>query len=61
MKDRLLTLDEVAEYLNIPIGTLYQWRSRGEAPRGIRVGRHVRVRESELQKWLDDHADPQPA
>lgn len=58
MTDRLLTLQEVADYLGVPLATLYQWRHRGEGPRGIKVGRHVRVRESELERYLVAQADP---
>lgn len=59
--DRLLTLQEVAEVLSIPIGTIYQWRTKGEGPPGIRVGRHVRVRQGDLEHWLEAQADHQPA
>lgn len=59
MTDRLLTLPEVATALRVPISTLYQWRSRGDGPRGIRVGRHVRVRAADLDRWVEQHADPE--
>ncbi len=59
--NRLLTLPEVADYLGVPLQSVYQWRTRGEGPRGIKVGRHVRVRRSDLDAWLDAHADPEPA
>ena len=61
MDDRLLTLNQVAEYLGVPLATLYQWRHRGEGPRGIKVGGHVRVRESELELYLDAQTDSRPA
>jgi excisionase family DNA binding protein len=61
MDDRLLTLNQVAEYLGVPLATLYQWRHRGEGPRGIKVGGHVRVRESELERYLDAQTDSRPA
>lgn len=61
MTDPLLTLPEVAQIVGVPLGTIYQWRSRGGGPRGIKVGRHVRVRRSDLDAWLDLHADPEPA
>ena len=51
---RLLTLQEVAEYLQIPAKTLYAWRHKSEGPEGIRVGRHVRYRPEEIERWLDD-------
>ncbi len=61
MEDRLLTLNQIAAYLGVPIATLYQWRHRGEGPRGIKVGGHVRVRESELERYLDAQTDSRPA
>lgn len=60
-KERLLTLSEVADYIGVPLQTLYGWRSRGEGPRGVRCGKHVRVRRADLDAWLEQHADPAPA
>lgn len=57
----LMNLRQVAHYLGVPAGTLYQWRSRGEGPRGFRVGRHVRYRREDVERWLEQHADPRPA
>jgi len=57
----LLTLPEVAEQLGVPLGTLYAWRTRGRGPRGIRVGKYVRVRQADLDAWLEQQADPVPA
>lgn len=51
---RLLTVQELAEYLGVPVATLYQWRHRREGPPGFRVGRHVRYRWSDVQKWIED-------
>lgn len=51
--DRLLTVEELAEYLGVPVATLYQWRYRREGPKGFRVGRHVRYRWSEIEAWVE--------
>ncbi len=59
--DRLLTLPEVSERLGVPLSTLYQWRYRRVGLRGIKIGRHVRIRESELERFLDACTDQQPA
>jgi len=48
----LLTIEDVAAYLQVPVGTLYQWRTRGGGPVGLRVGRHVRYRRSDVERWL---------
>jgi excisionase family DNA binding protein len=50
---RLLTVNEVAGYLGVPVKTLYQWRHKGVGPRGMRVGRHLRYRSGEVDRWLD--------
>ena len=39
--ERLLSVDEVAEFLGIPVATLYQWRHKGAGPDAYRVGRHL--------------------
>lgn len=56
-EERLLSPQEVADWLGVPRGTIYQWRTRGDGPRGYRVGKHVRYRLSDVQSWLEEHAD----
>ena len=51
-RDELFTVSELAEYLNVPVKTLYAWRYRGEGPVGFRVGRHVRYRNTDIQEWI---------
>jgi predicted DNA-binding transcriptional regulator AlpA len=50
--DRLLTAEDLAAFLDIPIKTLYMWRYRGEGPVGFRVGRHIRYRWSDVEQWI---------
>lgn len=54
---RLLSPSELAGFLGVPIKTIYQWRYKGEGPRGYRVGRHIRFRWSDVRVWLDERAD----
>ena len=49
----LLDIDEVAAYLGVPKNTLYKWRVRGEGPRAIKVGKHLRFRRRDVEAWLD--------
>ncbi|HEU4319881.1 MAG TPA: helix-turn-helix domain-containing protein [Acidimicrobiia bacterium] len=51
--EQLMTIQELAQYLSVPVGTLYQWRYRREGPPGFRVGRHVRYRRSDVQEWIE--------
>jgi excisionase family DNA binding protein len=55
--ERLLTVAELARYLGVPVGTLYQWRYRSEGPPGFRVGRHVRYRRRDVEKWIRGRLD----
>jgi excisionase family DNA binding protein len=56
---RLWTVADVAEYLGVPVKTLYRWRNTGYGPVGCRVGRYVRYRSSDVEAWIDAMTDPQ--
>ena len=51
----------LADYLGLPVRTVYSWRHRGSGPRGIKVGRHVRYRRTDVDDWLEKLADQEPA
>jgi hypothetical protein len=53
-RDRLITPNELAAFLAIPVKTLRQWRYLGVGPKGLRVGRHVRYEPAEVRRWLDE-------
>ncbi|MBT8215656.1 MAG: helix-turn-helix domain-containing protein [Gemmatimonadetes bacterium] len=50
--DRLLTVQDLADYLAVPVATIYAWRHRGHGPPGFRVGRHLRFRTSDVTHWI---------
>lgn len=51
--DRLLTAEEVAAYLGVATGTIYNKASRDEIP-FVKVGRSLRFRRSEIDAWIDE-------
>ena len=55
--DPLLSAQQLADYLEIPIATLYAWRYRREGPPGFRVGRHLRFRRSDVEAWIEANID----
>ena len=57
--DALMTLNEVAELLRLPVATLYGWRHRGEGPEGYRIGKHVRYRRTTVEERIETQADRQ--
>jgi two-component system response regulator (stage 0 sporulation protein F) len=50
--DTFLTTEEVLEYLNVNLRTVYRLIKAGNIP-AIRVGRQWRFRKRDLDKWLD--------
>ncbi len=50
----VLTTSELAAHLGVPVQTIHDLRHCGRGPRGIRVGRELRFRLSEIQSWLAD-------
>lgn len=55
--DRLLTAKDLADYLGVPITTVYAWRHRGNGPPGLRVGRHLRFRVGDVAQWVAKRID----
>jgi excisionase family DNA binding protein len=57
---RLLTVQDLASYLGVPVATIYAWRYRRQGPPGFRVGRYLRFRRGDVEQWIADRlrADP---
>lgn len=53
MKDEVLTLAELSEYLKIPRSTLYRLVRQGQIP-GRKVGRAWRFHRATIERWLQD-------
>ncbi len=54
-----MNIAHAAEYLGIAKSTLYTWRTRrpGFGPRAVRAGGALRYRLSDLEAWLEAHAE----
>lgn len=44
----------LADYLGVPLATVYQWNSRGTGPKRIRIGKHVRYRRADVDAWCEE-------
>jgi predicted DNA-binding transcriptional regulator AlpA len=55
--DELVSPQELARRLDIPVTTIYGWRYKGVGPRGRRLGKHVRYWWSDVLEWLEDAGD----
>jgi excisionase family DNA binding protein len=54
---QLMTPNEISTYWKVPKSTLYRWHSLGIGPRAIKVGKHLRYRCGEVERWLDEQAE----
>jgi predicted site-specific integrase-resolvase len=52
LSDALYTTQEAATALRIAAATLNRWRTTGEGPVFVRVGRRVYYRQSEIETYL---------
>ena len=58
--DPLLSIEELAEYLGVPVTTIYDWRVDGKGPCAIRVGRHVKFTVSDVLAWIGEQRESRP-
>jgi excisionase family DNA binding protein len=54
----LLTAAQVAEFLQVPVQTLYLWRHKGVGPKTVKVGRHLRYRQADIDAWVESLIRP---
>ena len=57
----VLTTSELAEYLGVHVQAIHDLRTDGRGPAGIRVGREIRFRTSDVLRWLDGLHEPDRA
>ena len=49
---RLLTVEDVAEILCIPLSTAHHWAMEGKGPPSFKIGKHRRYNAQAVAKWL---------
>ena len=55
---RLWGVQDVSNYLGVPVKTLYTWRQQDYGPKGRRVGRYLRYDPDEVREWFRSLTDP---
>ena len=53
----LLTIDEVAEKLRVPVATVRYWRAQGKGPKFVRIGKRIVCRATDLDAFIDAQFD----
>nr|WP_091619873.1 helix-turn-helix domain-containing protein [Amycolatopsis saalfeldensis] len=52
MGGKLLTVHEVAAYLDISVNTLRKWRAKNYGPVGRPMGKHIRYLPEDVEAWV---------
>lgn len=52
----MLTPEDLADELRVPVATVHKWNSAGTAPPRVEIGVHVRYARADVDKWLSAHA-----
>jgi hypothetical protein len=49
--------EQFSEEYQIPVATVYQWRYRGVGPTWHKIGKHLRARRTDVDRWADEQVD----
>ena len=55
--DTLLSIEQVSDWLNVPVETLRSWRKRGTGPLAVKIGKSLRYRQQHVEAFLDAHTE----
>ena len=48
-----MSAEELADFLGVPLNTVYVWNHRRQGPRAHKVGRYLRYRWPEVEAWSE--------
>lgn len=54
----LLNINELADYLGVPISTIYDWRTNGKGPRAYRFGKRIMFGVNDIRTWMGAMREP---
>lgn len=56
----LMSIEELSEYLHVPVRTLYDWRLSGKGPCAVHIGRQIRYFVTDVHEWLRTNRETEP-
>ena len=56
----LMSIEELSEYLHVPVRTLYDWRLSGKGPCAVHIGRQIRYFVTDVHEWLRQNREVEP-
>jgi excisionase family DNA binding protein len=52
-----LDIRQLADYLGVPVSTVYDWRTNGRGPTAHRFGKHLKFAVSDVRAWVEQQRD----
>ncbi|RJT81964.1 DNA-binding protein [Arthrobacter cheniae] len=52
-----LSPQQIANELGITVRTYYEWRTKGKAPRALRIGKHLRTSRADFDSWIEERRE----
>jgi excisionase family DNA binding protein len=56
----LLSVGELADYLGVPVSTIYDWRTGGHGPVAHRFGKHIKFALTDVRAWVAAQRETPP-
>lgn len=53
MAERLMSTDDLSDYLAVSKETIYRWIRTGHGPKRFKLGVHNRFRRTDVDAWLE--------
>lgn len=57
---KFIDVSTLAEYLGVPVSTVYDWRVNKKGPAAYRFGKHIMFAVSDVSEWIEQQRDPAP-
>lgn len=51
--NQLMTIEQLADVLQVPVDTVYAWRSKQHGPPAFKVGKYLRWKPEVVEAWID--------
>jgi excisionase family DNA binding protein len=57
----MIDVRTLAEYLGVPVSTVYDWRLNRKGPVGYRFGKHIMFAVADVRAWVEEQRESSPS
>ncbi len=56
MPPAMWSAEDLAQFLKVPVATVYQWNHKGTGPRAAKIGKHLRYSVEDVEAWVNERS-----